>query len=116
MEGAGREGSGEEASVRPEEDRAGGWKGRAGGPEAEGARKPARPLPAQPLQHPGQTPTGQRRAAPRRARRNFSGLGRRRDAGLLRSGAPPRRALQGSPFGETRLRAPRLLCPAPRPW
>ena len=64
VEGAGREGSGEEASVRPEEDRAGVWKGRAGGAEAESARKPARALPAQPFQHPGQTPAGPRCAAP----------------------------------------------------
>ena len=50
--------------MRPGEDRARGWKGRAGDPEAEGAQEPARPR--RPFS------TLDRRRGPGTARRNFS--------------------------------------------
>lgn len=61
---AGQERWRERASQRPEEDGARGWKGRAGGPEAEGAQEPARPR--RPFS------TLDRRRGPGAAGRNFS--------------------------------------------
>lgn len=84
------------------EDRARGWKGREGGQEAEGAQKPARSPASETFQHLGQMPAG-----PRRSGSNFSGFPAAREGdGLLRSGSPPLLALQGSWFGEMRLRVP----------
>lgn len=100
---------GKRLRCRGAEDRARGWKGRAGGQEAEGALKPAGAAAARTFQHRGQIP-----ASPPGSGRNFSGLPAAGEGdGLLRSGSPPLLALQGSWFGELRLRAPEAACPAP---
>lgn len=93
------------------EDRARGWKGRAGGQEAEGAQKPALPPAAETFQHLGQMP-----ASSPRSGRNFSGLPAAGEGDwLLRSVSPPLLVLQGSWCREMRLWAPEAALPGAFP-